>query len=104
MVVILQMRKCVSSFHKQNACLSSLPQHGRPLMPFCSIGPCSHPAKRMIVARAFLIYKSQKDQFNIHEQSVPAQAAISVTVGQYDDRASQRKRLCLPHCEMKYTI
>lgn len=45
-VVMLQMRKCVSSFHKQNVCLSSLPQHGTPLMPFCSREPCSHPAWR----------------------------------------------------------
>lgn len=29
----------------------------------------------------FLIYKSQKDRFNIHEQSVPPQQPISVTGG-----------------------
>lgn len=43
--------------------------------------------------RLFLIHKSQKDQFKIHEQSVPLQPVISVTVGQWRHGATERKVL-----------
>lgn len=43
--------------------------------------------------RLFLIHKSQKDQFKIHEQSVPQQPVISVTVGQCRYGAIERKVL-----------
>lgn len=41
----------------------------------------------------FLIHKSQKDQFKIHEQSVLQQPVISVTVGQWRRGATERKVL-----------
>lgn len=41
--------------------------------------------------RLFLIHKSQKDQFKIHEQSVLLQLVVSVTVGQW----RQRGKFCL---------
>lgn len=43
--------------------------------------------------RLFLIHKSQKDQFKIHEQSVLLQPVISVTVGQWRHGATERKVL-----------
>lgn len=43
--------------------------------------------------RPFLIHKSQKDQFKIHEQSVLRQPVISVTVGQWRHAATERKVL-----------
>lgn len=43
--------------------------------------------------RLFLIHKSQKDQFKIHEQSVLQQPLISVTVGQWRHGATERKVL-----------
>lgn len=43
--------------------------------------------------RLFLIHKSQKDQFKIHEQSVLLQPVISVTVGQWRNGATERKVL-----------
>lgn len=43
--------------------------------------------------RLFLIHKSQKDQFKIHEQSVLLQPVISVTVGQWRHGATKRKVL-----------
>lgn len=46
---------------------------------------------RNLWQRLFLIHKSQKDQFKIHEQSVPLQLVVSVTVGQW----RQRGKFCL---------
>lgn len=43
--------------------------------------------------RLFLIHKSQKDRFKIHEQSVLLQPVISVTVGQWRHGATERKVL-----------
>lgn len=43
--------------------------------------------------RLFLIHKSQKDPFKIHEQSVLLQPVISVTVGQWRHGATERKVL-----------
>lgn len=43
--------------------------------------------------RLFLIHKSQKDQYKIHEQSVLLQLVISVTVGQWGHGATERKVL-----------
>lgn len=82
--------KYVSNFLKHSACLSSLPRHGG--VPHAILQ--SYPSKSSNKAltwewqERFLIYKSQKDRFNIHEQSVPSQWAISVTGGQYDDSAA----------------
>lgn len=41
---------------------------------------------RNLWQRLFLIHKSQKDQFKIHEQSVLLQLVVSVTVGQWRHR------------------
>lgn len=46
---------------------------------------------RNLWQRLFLIHKSQKDQFKIHEQSVLLQLVVSVTVGQW----RQRGKFCL---------
>lgn len=43
--------------------------------------------------RLYLIHKSQKDEFKIHEQSVLQQLLISVTVGQWRHGATERKVL-----------
>lgn len=43
--------------------------------------------------RLFLIHKSQKDQFKIHEQSVLQQPVISVTVGQWRHGATEKRVL-----------
>lgn len=82
--------KYVSNFLKHTACLSSLPRHGRVPHAILQSYPSKSPNKALtwVWQERFLIYKSQKDRFNIHEQSVPSQWAISVTGGQYDDSAA----------------
>lgn len=82
---------------KHSTCLSTLPLrcctlyatlHGNPPQAI-------HHGTRLhdLWQRLFLIHKSQKDQFKIHEQSVLLQPVISVTVGQWRHGATERKVL-----------
>lgn len=66
-------------------------------MPRCMAVPPSYilhgVCSRDLWQRLFLIHKSQKDQFKIHEQSVLQQPVISLTVGQLRNAATERKVL-----------
>lgn len=71
------------------------PNMAAPLVPFCRAIARSHPAKApaWLWQEPCLIYKSQKDGFNIHEQSVPPQPVISETRGQCN--SDTKEKLCL---------
>lgn len=66
-------------------------------MPRCAAVPPSYilhgVRSRDLWQKLFLIHKSQKDQFKIHEQSVLQQPVISLTVGQRRHAATNRKVL-----------
>lgn len=66
-------------------------------MPRCTAVPPSYilhgVRSRDLWQKLFLIHKSQKDQFKIHEQSVLQQPVISLTVGQWRHAATNRKVL-----------
>lgn len=91
------MLKYVLGLIKHSICLSTLPLHGGTLHATLH----GNPSKLSTMAlrshdlwqRLFLIHKSQKDQFKIHEQSVLLQPVISVTVGQWRHGATERKVL-----------
>lgn len=80
---------------KHSTCLSTLPLHCCTLYATLHGNPCklSTMALACTTCRLFLIHKSQKDQFKIHEQSVLLQPVISVTVGQWRHGATERKVL-----------
>lgn len=88
------MLKYASTPIKLSICLRSLPLHGccHFIWHFLS-AICRGTASHNSWQRPFLIHKSQKDGYKIHEQSVLQQPVISVTVGQWRHAATERKAL-----------
>lgn len=85
--------KYVLSLIKHNICLSTLPLNCSALYATLHGNPSKLSTMALVCQRLFLIHKSQKDQFKIHEQSVLQQPLISVTVGQWRHGATERKVL-----------
>ena len=84
---IVALLKYKSAMIKRSMCL----RMPAPYMARCMAVPLSDAHN--LWQRTFLIHKSQKDGYKIHEQSVLQQRVISVTLGQWRHAATEGKAL-----------